>query len=123
MRSAGRPPARLPDFSGDRRGQPTGGDVTDRLGVAYPRAEAGAPLARDGQGALVSQRVSRDARSAVRGTASGQRAAATSAAIAASTSAANRETLCPSGPSGRDDMNGSPEFSALIDPRYSLMTW
>jgi hypothetical protein len=34
----------------------------------------------------------------------------------------NSATDRPSGPSGREDMNGSPELSALIAPRYSLMT-
>ena len=44
------------------------------------------------------------------------RAGSASAAKMASISRANLLTLCPSGPSGRDDMNGSPEFSALFRP-------
>ena len=51
------------------------------------------------------------------------RAGTASSAKIASISRANLLTLWPSGPSGRDAMNGSPEFRALIAPRYSLMTW
>jgi hypothetical protein len=36
-------------------------------------------------------------------------------------SRAKMHTAGPSGPSGGDDLNGSPEFRALIAPRYSLM--
>ena len=59
-----------------------------------------------------------------RAAAAGQaRAAATSAASCSSTLRAKSATERPRGPSGREDMNGSPEFRALMAPRYSLMIW
>src|SRR3990170_7879844 len=52
-----------------------------------------------------------------------QRAATVSAAVGLSTARAKWRSDAPSGESAFVNMNGAPEFRALIAPRYSFTTW